>query len=164
MPYWEIVDISYQSNICERAQCHHSDFPRIKFCLTNQKRSSWFFNGLPLWWRKILVAKSICTMDKICNTKFCSFLHKETRMTIISRIKCNKILQKQNFKFPTANSIQLFQWGAQIQCILKERKKKQISKDSQNSLFICSMKIDKSLAFIQVEMRKKNSLLTVNNY
>lgn len=136
MPYGEIVDILYQSNICKRAQCHHSDFPRIKFCLTNQKSNSWLFNGLPLWWRKILVAKPICTMDKICNTKFCSFLHKETRMTTISRVKCNEILQKKNFQFHAANMVQLFQWGNKLQRILKEIK--HISNDSKNSLLICS--------------------------
>ena len=71
--------------------------PGLTFAWWTKKSSSWFFNGLPLWWRKTLVAKSICAMDKICNTEFCSILHKETSVTIINGVKCDEILEKQNF-------------------------------------------------------------------
>lgn len=66
---------SDQCDICKRAQCYHSDFSRVKVCLFHQKSCCRLFNWLSFWRREVLVSKSIRTMNKISNTKFCTLLY-----------------------------------------------------------------------------------------
>ena len=63
-----------QCNIGKRAQGYNSELARVKLCLFNEKISCGLLNWLSFRRREILVAKSIRAMNKIGDTKFCTFL------------------------------------------------------------------------------------------